>query len=73
VISAGPEETTTLGVLEAARRIASDHSKGEVLLAVAQRGALSERVRAAYLSVARSIGSRHTQDRVLRAAGLLGG
>lgn len=72
VAEAGPDAATTLALLESARAIGSDHAKGQVLIAVAARGLGDERVRAAYLSVAGSIGSRSERDRVLRAAGLQG-
>jgi beta-lactamase regulating signal transducer with metallopeptidase domain len=72
VMAGEPDEATTLAVLEAARGMDSDHSKGQVLATVAARGLSSDRIREAYLAVAQAINSRFERDRALRAAGLRG-
>jgi hypothetical protein len=71
-VTVGDDEATILAVLDAARAIGSNHSKAEVLTAVAAKGRMTERVRAAYASVAQTIGSRYDRERVMRAGGLQG-
>jgi hypothetical protein len=72
VLAGRPDEATILAVLDAARAIGSSHSKAEVLTAVAKKGQMTDRVRAAYASAAETISSGHDRERVMRAAGLQG-
>lgn len=70
VVEESTDEATILAVLDAARAIDSDNAKTQVLTAIAGKGRMSDRVRTAYASVAQTIGSRSSRERVMRAAGL---
>jgi hypothetical protein len=67
VVSASVDSSVAGAILEASRTIDSDHERTEILVALARRAPLNERLRALYVQAAEGMSSDYNRDRALAA------